>query len=184
MKELINFIETYKMDESLCDKLIIYFKKNKEYKHIGVVGRDRTVNKNIKDSMDVHFYNDSNNEYIKTFFKELSKHLKSYMQKYKIMDSVNTDVCNNIQYYKPKGGYPLLHYERGPGESLSRQLVYTLYLNTVTDKGGTEFPYQNVITPAIKGNLIIFPAEFTHPHRGIVSNTQEKYIATGWIGMI
>jgi len=181
----INFIDIYKMDESLCDKLIIYFKKNKEYKHIGVVGRDRTVNKSIKDSMDVHFYNDSNNEYIKTFFKELSKHLKSYMQKYKIMDSVNTNVCNNIQYYKPKGGYPSLHYERGPaGESLSRQLTYVLYLNTVTDKGGTEFPYQNVSTQAIKGNLIIFPAEFTHPHRGIISNTQEKYIATGWIGMI
>ena len=55
-----------------------------------------------------------------------------------------------------------------------------LYLNTVTDKGGTEFPYQHIITPAIKGNLIIWPAEFTHPHRGVISPTQKKCIVTGW----
>ena len=69
---VFNFIETYKMDESLCDKLIIYFKNNKEYKHLGVVGNNRVVKKNIKDSLDVHFYNNSTNEYIKTFFKDLS----------------------------------------------------------------------------------------------------------------
>ena len=65
-----------------------------------------------------------------------------------------------------------------------RQLVYMLYLNTVTDKGGTRFPYQKITTPAIKGNLILWPAEFTHPHQGIISPTQEKYIATGWFDIV
>ena len=56
--------------------------------------------------------------------------------------------------------------------------------NTVTDKGGTEFPFQNVILSATKGDLALWPAEFTHPHKGIISPTQEKYIATGWFELI
>ena len=79
-------------------------------------------------------------------------------------ESINTSLCNNIQHYKPNCGYPILHYERGGTKNaMSRQLVYMLYLNTVTDKGGTRFPYQKVTTPATKGNLILWPAEgFTH----------------------
>ena len=57
-----------------------------------------------------------------------------------------------------------------------------LYLNNVPD-GGTEFKYQNIITPAVKGNLIIWPADFTHTHKGVISKTKEKYIATGWFKM-
>ena len=89
-------------------------------------------------------------------------------------------MCNNIQHYEISKGYPGLHYERDK-EVSTRQLVYMLYLNTVTDRGGTEFPFQNITTSAVKGNLIIWPADFTHPHRGIISDTQEKYIATGWV---
>ena len=59
-----------------------------------------------------------------------------------------------------------------------------LYLNTVKDKGGTEFPYQQKIFSAIKGDLLIWPSDFTHPHRGIVSPTEEKYIATGWFEIV
>ena len=53
------------------------------------------------------------------------------------------------------------------------------YLNDVDD-GGTEFLYQNLITPAEKGLTLIWPAGFTHTHRGVVSQTKTKYIATGW----
>ena len=54
-----------------------------------------------------------------------------------------------------------------------------LYLNDVKD-GGTYFPFQNITTQAVKGDLILWPADFTHPHRGVISDTQEKYICTGW----
>ena len=53
------------------------------------------------------------------------------------------------------------------------------YLNTVTDKGGTEFYHQEMTTDAIEGNTVIWSSDWTHTHRGIV--TQEtKYIVTGW----
>ena len=33
---------------------------------------------------------------------------------------------------------------------------------------------------AKEGRLVIWPAFFTHTHKGVVSKTQTKYIATGW----
>ena len=53
------------------------------------------------------------------------------------------------------------------------------YLNDVED-GGTEFYYQKLKTKAKKGLTLIWPTDFTHTHRGIVSKTKEKYIVTGW----
>ena len=178
----MTFIEKYKLDLGLCDDLINYFKNNTEYKHQGIT-QATGVNKSFKDSTDVHFYNRSYDKHICSFFDALSGCVHSYMVKYNVGGYLTTEVSNNIQHYKPGGGYPKLHYERGPGCDLDRQLVYMLYLNTVTDKGGTHFPYQNITTPAVKGDLIIWPADFTHPHQGIISPTEEKYIATGWLVM-
>jgi prolyl 4-hydroxylase len=181
---MYNFIETYKMNTILCDNLIEYHKKNTEYKNIGLISGGK-IDKKIKDSTDSSFYNNSNNQHIKDFFNGLTKKLVIYREKYGMKESINTSLCNNIQHYKPNAGYPVLHYERGETKrAMSRQLVYMLYLNTVTDKGGTRFPYQKITTPAIKGNLILWPAEFTHPHQGIISPTQEKYIATGWFDIV
>ena len=175
-----NFIETYKIENTnLCDNLIKYWKKNKEYKFEGTLG-DNIIDKTMKDSIDVCFFNTSKNKTIRSFFKQLSSNVQEYITKYRIVSKVHTSPQNLIQYYDKGGGYRRLHYERDNVGVTSRQLVYMLYLNTVTNNGGTEFPYQNITTPAIKGNLIIWPAEFTHPHKGIVSPTQEKYIATGW----
>lgn len=53
------------------------------------------------------------------------------------------------------------------------------YLNDVVD-GGTHFKYFNHTEKATKGKTIIWPADWTHTHRGQISNTQEKIIATGW----
>ena len=54
------------------------------------------------------------------------------------------------------------------------------YLNTVTDGGGTYWDNYNLLINAVKGRLVIWPAYFTHFHKGIVSKTETKYIATGW----
>ena len=61
----------------------------------------------------------------------------------------------------------------------NRILVFMTYLNDVKD-GGTEFLYQKLTTPAKKGLTLIWPTDFTHTHRGVISQTKEKYIATGW----
>jgi len=76
-------------------------------------------------------------------------------------------------------GFNYYHYERDDLSTCSRNLVFMTYLNDVED-GGTQFKYQNLITPAKKGLTLIWPTDFTHTHRGVISQTKEKYIVTGW----
>ena len=63
---------------------------------------------------------------------------------------------------------------------LCRHLVFQTYLNTVEDGGETEFIYQQYKCKAVKGKTLIWPADWTHSHRGIISPTEDKYIITGW----
>ena len=57
------------------------------------------------------------------------------------------------------------------------------YLNDVPN-GGTEFLFQKLKVPAKKGLTLIWPTDFTHAHRGIISKTNEKYIITGWFNYV
>ena len=57
-------------------------------------------------------------------------------------------------------------------------LAWMVYLNDASS--GTEFPYQNMTIQAKTGRTVIWPAAWTHPHRGVIPNVGVKYIATGW----
>ena len=54
------------------------------------------------------------------------------------------------------------------------------YLNDVNDGGETEFIHQGMQIHPEKGKTLIWPADWTHTHRGIPSPTETKYIVTGW----
>ena len=91
---------------------------------------------------------------------------------------------HKVQKTLPQGGYHIWHCEQGGGAHMRRMLVYTLYLNDVEEGGETEFLYQQKRYPARKGDICIFPAHFTHPHRGNPPLSGEKYIMTGWVESI
>lgn len=173
------FIKTYKIDKTICKNLIKYHNKNKEYKGEGRCYSKTGIDKNIKDSTDVMFFNPSNDVDIINFFKELSKCVTNYIDTYFLQGQYRTSVLNLIQHYKPGQGFKIWHYENG-GDGIDRVLVYMLYLNTLKD-GGTEWDFQKVKLNAVEGDLVIWPAAFTHRHKGVISNKQEKYIATGWL---
>ena len=63
------FIRQYNIDPKLCDKLIKYYKNNSEYKSIGehLIAETQTlgIDKKAKDSIDVTFFNSSQNKTIK-----------------------------------------------------------------------------------------------------------------------
>jgi len=86
--------------------------------------------------------------------------------------------------HKKSGGYYVFHSERtNKGlQYLRRELVYTLYLNDIPEgEGETEFLYQGFRYQPKKGDLVMFPAGFTHTHRGNPVYTTDKYIVTGWM---
>lgn len=96
-----------------------------------------------------------------------------------IFSKINMTEGINIQYYEPGAGYYRWHTERS-GSQFMREFVYMTYLNDVP-KGGTEFYYQEKTFEAKKGKTLIWPAHYTHIHRGQITQEHEKYIATGWI---
>ena len=181
-----SFIELYNVDKKICDDLIEYHEKNTLYKDHGYVGigSKYVMDKSSKESIDVTFHNDTKHKAIINFFKELKVCLDQYTNKYLIKNGLATAYRNVISMFPPLGGFKIPHYERASIEASRRQLVYMLYLNTVKDGGDTEFIHQNIITKAEKGTLVLWPADFTHLHRGIVSPTEIKYIATGWLEVI
>lgn len=87
-----------------------------------------------------------------------------------------------LQKTLPGGGYHNWHTEHTYKVDSNRTLLaWMLYLNDVNDGGESEFLYQHRrITPE-RGTFVLWPAGFTHFHRGNPPLSGEKYIATGWI---
>ena len=89
------------------------------------------------------------------------------------------------RYEKGKGGYHYWHSEIYPqlphNKPLHRVLAFLYYLNDVEEGGETEFFYQGIKTKPKKGSLVIFPAGFTHTHKGHVPFSDDKYVVTSWL---
>ena len=78
------------------------------------------------------------------------------------------------------GGFHNWHYENAALSVAGRQFVLQLYLNDDFDGGETEFLYQQRREESVAGDIIIFPASYTHTHRGNPPLGGDKYIATSW----
>ena len=188
--KLNNFIhEDYIADVNICDELIKWYHRNKKYHYKGALGSDSAgyeVDIKKKHSTDFSFDNDKNatTGVVADYNKELQIILNRYLDIYSFASKVDTfkiveDV--NIQHYKPTEGYRTFHCERTSKVlDMMRYLVFQTYLNTVEDGGETEFFYQQYKCKAVKGKTLIWPVDWTHTHRGIVSPTEDKYIITGW----
>lgn len=87
-----------------------------------------------------------------------------------------------VQRTPPKGGFHLWHCEQGNGDATStRSLVWMIYLNdTPEGEGTTEFIEQGIRVQPKQGDVLFWPASWTHTHRGNPVYTTDKYIATGW----
>jgi hypothetical protein len=179
---MTNFIrQDFLQDLSICDELIDYYNSNE--KRPGKTYSGITPSEKI--STDVSISNE-NDLRVKRYLLELNDILKKYIEEYKYCNEYSafrvTDLIN-IQYYKPNEGYFSWHCERASSLEpfASRHLVFMTYLNDVDDAGETEFYYQKLKVKPKKGLTLIWPADWTHTHRGVTSPTQEKYIITGWL---
>ena len=185
----MNFIEVYDnaLSPELCKEIINYFEEcPDDLKHEGqIYGEDYhdiKVDKDYKDSTDVWMNFHNWTEPDKIIASTLLTYIGKYREKYKEIDNVATwelSELYNLQRYKPGQGYHNPHCENMDGPSI-RILAWMFYLNTVTDNGGTRFTNWDITTDAVEGRLVIWPAYWTHTHHGVMSETQTKYIATGW----
>lgn len=108
------------------------------------------------------------------------KGLNDYCEQFPALrDVIFSNVVVKLQKTRKGGGYSVWHYERGNRDP-QRCLAWMIYLNDVSDGGETEFLLQHKRVSPKAGTLLIWPADFTHVHRGNPPLSSTKYIATGW----
>ena len=180
---LDNFICGYYCDPDMCDRLLEFYEKS-PVKVQGTFGKN-LVDPMIKQCSEIYIFPPC--DYTETYLREAAL---QYVQKYpwaaNAGENWNVSSTIKIQHYKPGEGYHAWHTERSSATMpfATRHLVFMTYLNTVTDGGDTEFYHQRIKIRPEKGLTLIWPADWTFMHRGVISRTQDKYIITGWYNYI
>ena len=176
----MNFIEIY--DDALsvenCDKLIDYFNKSPQTEGMFA---NNIVNPSAKKSIELK---DSLFSLHNLPFQLISPILKKYTDKY--IEKYVT--LNYMEQWSLDDGFTLKKFE-GEDDGFKvwhtehcisfpkRILVWMFYLNDA--QSGTEF-YNYPDIESKKGRLVIWPAGWTHYHKGETPNKGLKYIMSGW----
>jgi hypothetical protein len=183
---MVDFIGVYDnvAPPDMCKEIIDFFENNRDLQFRGryVIDGQTVRDPRVKDSQDITLYFNDGTVPSTILGRILDTKTDVYLDTYRsteIVDAFSVEMGYNLQRYNPGQGYHVVHCENY-GRGIERVLAWTLYLNTVTDGGGTYYPEYDKTIDAVEGRLCIFPAFWTHAHKGIVSNTETKYIATGW----
>lgn len=193
------YVNENSLSPELCNRIIQLFDNdNNKYEGLTLSG----LKKNIKNTMDLSMdVTDTKwKKIVKLLEIELIKNVKTYIdnlnQKIIVCDTENVSGRTfNIFHYKNLttfGSFMAQRYTKCEGKYVyhndfridyenkrHRVLTYLWYLNDVTEGGETDF-WGNKITPTT-GKLLLFPASWCFPHRGIMPISNDKYIITGWL---
>ena len=195
------YINKNSLSIELCKDMIHLFEIEQFDKYEGVTAGG--LNKDIKDTIDFQIpAKNANNKpewtKIRTLLdKELTNNVKKYVKyinecvtieeqnsqhKYRLFDeSITFETMQMQRYTKNKGRYIYHNDFRSDWVAKKyRVLTFLWYINDVEEGGETEFWASHRIKPEA-GKLLLFPATWTYPHRGMMPISNDKYIVTGWI---
>lgn len=177
----------------LCNALI------QHYEYLNSLGATMTrqqgenVGKTFKDDKTYFFQEETNPSVIPVnsdmvigLNGQIREALQHYMQKYDVLFSSNTKLAtwsHRLQKTAIGGGYHVWHHERTNLEVANRMLAVIVYLNDVEEGGETEFIYYPRRVKPKQGRIVIWPAGFTHTHRGNPPISNEKYVVTTWLDL-
>jgi len=177
--------------DGFCQHMIEEFERLDQFGMVGSRQQDENTLKTSKhdDSVMLNVRNHPTSSFegvsaIEIFFQGLQNCFDEYVNEFDILKGPSLK-CSSVKMQKtmPGGGYHVWHPEQGNGEQAWRGLVYSLYLNSLESDaaGETEFLYQRCRIPPKENCMVIWPAGFTHTHRGnVVYGDKPKYIITGW----
>ena len=189
-----DFIEVYPQafTKEYCEEVILTFNKMDE----SGLSRNRQAHEGApklnKDDSNVFFQDDFkessfnfDSSKLMLSFNELfwGTYYRQYADKYAMLNDCESHGSYNVKVQKTKigQGYHQWHCESTRRLTSNRILAWAVYLNDVEEGGETEFLYQHKRLKPEQGTLTIFPAAFTHTHRGNPPLSNDKYIITGWV---
>lgn len=183
--QIPTFIESYQTEQyDFCDRVINRLEEllPKTENDLIMVGSNTNGGQDKRVDMSINFFRIGDPLNIE-MHNILAKYVKLYGEKYTGFSQkpcLSQDM--KVQKTPPKGGFHTWHSEHGYGDnSAFRNLTWTLYLNDIPDgEGETEFLEYGVKVQPQKGLLCLFPAAWSHIHRGNPVYSCDKYIATGW----
>jgi len=184
-----NFIGSWIINPlSICDELITYFESNQNKQKRGISGVGKNLD--IKNSIDITVSPKEiklpGNEVFEKYFHNLFTCYKDYVLQWPFLSvfAENLQVGKfNLQRYQSGQHFQSMHTERSSLETLHRVFAWMTYLNDVDVKegGSTFFSHYGLEVQPRKGLTLIWPAEWTHAHKGNLLNADSKYIITGWM---
>ena len=176
----------------LCNKYITYFnemqnknlvKTRDEYLHNTKYAHE--VQDTALDLYGSSFYHEMPIPYIAHEFNKIfwQQCYLEYSKKYSILSKLGKHNIIDVKIQKTKvgEGFHEWHVEQADIPSRNRVMAFMLYLNNVEQGGETEFLYQIKRIKPEADKLLIWPAGYTHVHRGNPPLSNDKYILTGWI---
>jgi len=176
--------------DGFCKHLINEFNKNQEF-GIGISRTDEGSKKHIRNDYqifangrNISFSEFEDKDVLNMFYKGLQCCFDEYKKNYSVLGGIDIR-CNQMKMQKTSRGegYHIWHCEQGNGYMNNRSLVYMLYLNDLPEEanGETEFLYQERRIRPKENTMVLWPAGFTHVHRGnAVFGDVDKYVVTGW----
>jgi len=182
-----NFIGSWVIEPfSLCDDLITYFESNVAAQKAGVTGLGRDLS--AKDRIDISIAPNQlelpGNEVLKTYVNSLFAYYKDYLAQWPFLEQIGQNLEMgkfNLGRYQRGQHFQKMHAERSGLGSLHRVLAWMTYLNDVDEGGETYFDHYDLTIKPRKGVTLIWPAEWTHAHKGNVLLGESKYMITGWL---
>jgi hypothetical protein len=145
-------------------------------------GRPRTVSddQQIWDIRDLDA-----SDYRGTVMPALFECLKKYVDEFDILSSFTlVGWWLKAQLTRKGEGYHAWHFESSSFFESRRVLAWSIYLNDDYEGGELEFLYFGRRMKLGAGDVVIFPAAFTHTHRGNMVLGGEKLLLTGWYELV
>ena len=116
---------------------------------------------------------------VKEIWTSLLDCYKNYEKEFSILLPL-TSHSFKIHRVQPTGGYHMWHHEHHYGLASDRVLAWMIVLEAPKSGGETEFLFQSMRVEPKVGQVTIWPAAFTHKHRGNPPLECRKTYATGW----
>jgi len=170
------------LPKDVCKKIIDFFDKNMGMASPGRYTRNVGSIDNLEIPVDIS--NPDGNYGIRRY---VQNGMFNYKKRYPLIDTcLRPWDCYHeclLMKYEPDKYYDKIHCENDcyNRPSVERVFGWMIYLNDIRRGGGTEFLHQRFTAKPRAGDLYIWPAGWTHMHRGVNAPKEVKYIITGWI---